>query len=160
MFYDGKMASSDAFYFGETPAALEKTGIDTLPFAFAQADLKKSTRGKHNVPRRVLKSLSNDLETALFAFGSGDRVGILTDDIDGDGKPLLVGIQTAVQMDADKVNAIRSVYGLDNPGAWLKNQIESGKTFRPLDEKRANTFLTPTATWPRGKKVSALLMRV
>ena len=143
MFYDGKMASSDAFYFGVTPAVLEKAGVNTLPLAFTQADFKKSTKGKHNVPRRVLKNLNSDLETALFAFGNGDRIGILTGDIDGDGKPLLVGIQTSVQMDADKVNAIRSVYGLDNPGPWLQNQIESGKTFHLLDEKRANTFLYP-----------------
>lgn len=143
MFYDGKMASSDAFYFGETPDTLNIAGLDTLPLAFTQADFKKTTKEKHNVPRRVLKNLSKDLETAIFAFGSGDRIGIMTGDIDGDGKPLLVGIQTAVQMDADKVNAIRSVYGLDNPGPWLQNQIESGKTFHLLDEKRANTFLYP-----------------
>ena len=111
--------------------------------AFTQADFKKSTKSKHNVPRRVLKNLNNDLETALLAFSDGDRVGILTGDIDGDGKPLIVAIQSGVQMDADKVNAIRSAYGLDNPGSWLKNQIEAGKTFSLLDEKRANTFLYP-----------------
>ena len=143
MFYDGKMASSDAFYFGETSGTLSVAGLDALPLAFTQADFKKTTKGKHNVPRRVLKNLSKDLETAILAFGSGDRVGVLTGDIDGDGKPLLVGIQSAVQMDADKVNAIRSAYGLDNPGAWLENQIKSGKTFTLLDEKRANTFLYP-----------------
>ena len=142
-FYDGKMASSDSFYFGETPDTLNIAGLDALPLAFTQADFKKTTKGKHNVPRRVLKNLSKDLETAILAFGSGDRVGVLTGDIDGDGKPLLVGIQSAVQMDADKVNAIRSAYGLDNPGAWLENQIKSGKTFTLLDEKRANTFLYP-----------------
>ena len=30
MFYDGKMASSDAFYFGVTPAALEKSGFEDV----------------------------------------------------------------------------------------------------------------------------------
>ena len=33
MFYDGKMASSDAFYFGVTPAVLEKSGFDALPLS-------------------------------------------------------------------------------------------------------------------------------
>ena len=46
-------------------------------------------------------------------------------------------------MDTGTVNAIRSVYGLDNPGPWLENQLSSGKTFALLDEKRANTFLYP-----------------
>ncbi len=141
VFYDGKMASSDAFYFGVTPAVLKKAGVNTLPLAFTQADFKRSAKGKHNIPRRVLKNLNSDLETALFAFGSGDRIGILTGDIDGDGKPLLVGIQTAVQMDADKVNAIRSVYGLDNPGPWLQNQIKAGKELVLLDKEKANAFL-------------------
>ena len=142
-FYDGKMASSDAFYFGETPATLNIAGLDALPLAFTQSDFIKSTKQKHNVPRRVLKNLNKDLETALFAFVDGDRAGILTGDIDGDGKPLLVGIQIGVQMDNNRVNAIRSAYGLDNPGAWLKNQIDAGKFFALLDEKRANTFLYP-----------------
>lgn len=142
-FYDGKLRSSDALYFGETPGALSAIGLDTFPLAITTSDFKKSAKGKHNVPRRVWKNLRADLQTALFAFSDGDRVGILTGDIDGDGKPLLVGIQTGVQMDADKVNAIRSAYGLDNPTAWLKNQIESGKTFALMDEKRANTFLYP-----------------
>ncbi len=142
-FYDGKMASSDAFYFGETPATLNIAGLDALPLAFTQSDFMKSTKQKHNIPRRVLKNLNKDLETALFAFVDGDRAGILTRDIDGDGKPLLVGIQIDVQMDNNRVNAIRSAYGLDNPGAWLKNQIDTGKFFALLDEKRANTFLYP-----------------
>ena len=142
-FYDGKLRPSDALYFGETPDALAAAGLDQLPLVFTQSDFKKSTKSKHNVPRRVLKNLNKDLETALLAFGDGDRVGILTGDIDGDGKPLLVGIERNVTMDWQQVNAIRSAYGLDNPGAWLKNQIEAGKTLSLLDENRANTFLLP-----------------
>ena len=55
MFYDGKMASSDAFYFGVTPAVLEKSGFDALPLAMTIGDFRKSTQKKHNIPRRVLK---------------------------------------------------------------------------------------------------------
>ena len=143
MFYDGKMASSDAFYFGQTPDSLTEAGLDPLPLAFTIADFKKSTQKKHNVPRRVLKNLNHDLETSLFTFSDGDRMGILTPDIDGDGKPLLVAIEKDVQMDAQKVNAIRSVYGLDNPAEWLANQISSEKVFSLLNEEKANAFLYP-----------------
>lgn len=141
MLYGGKLRSSDALYFGETPDTLADAGLEALPLAFAQTDFKKSTKIKHNVPRRAMNRMNENLGTALLAFRDGDRVGILTGDIDGDGKPLLVGIQSGVQMGETKVNAIRSAYGLDNPGEWLKNQIESGKEFTLLDEKRANTFL-------------------
>lgn len=141
MFYDGKMASSDAFYFGETPAALNVAGLDALPLAFTVSDFRKSSKGKHNVPRRVWKNLHSSLETALFSFRQGDRIGIMTGDIDGDGKPLLVGIERNVSMDRTPVNAIRSVYGLDNPGPWLQNQIKAGKELVLLDREKANAFL-------------------
>lgn len=141
MFYDGKMASSDAFYFGETPAALNIAGLDVLPLAFTVSDFRKSSKGKHNVPRRVWKNLHSSLETALFSFRQGDRIGIMTGDIDGDGKPLLVGIERNVSMDRTPVNAIRSVYGLDNPGPWLQNQIKAGKELVLLDREKANAFL-------------------
>ncbi len=39
------------------------------------------------MPRRVWKNLHSSLETALFSFRQGDRIGIMTGDIDGDGKP-------------------------------------------------------------------------
>ena len=141
MFYDGKMASSDAFYFGETPAALNIAGLDVLPLAFTVSDFRKSSKGKHTVPRRVWKNLHSSLETALFSFRQGDRIGIMTGDIDGDGKPLLVGIERNVSMDRTPVNAIRSVYGLDNPGPWLQNQIKAGKELVLLDREKANAFL-------------------
>lgn len=140
MFYDGKMASSDAFYFGETPDTLAAAGLDPLPLAFTLADFRKSAKEKHNVPRRVWKNLRESLENALFAFRLGDRVGIMTDDIDGDGKPLLVGIERNAVMDRKPVNAIRSVYGLDNPGPWLQNQFKSGKEYIPLNKQRADAF--------------------
>ncbi len=143
MYYDGKMASSDAFYFGHTPEILGRSGLDSLPLAMTISDFRKSTQTKHNIPRRVLKNLLYNLETAQFAFANGDRIGILTTDIDGDGKPLLVAIQKNVQMDSDKVNAIRSLYGLDNPASWVRNQIDDGKTFILLDEQKANTTLYP-----------------
>ena len=140
MFYDGKMASSDAFYFGETPDTLAAAGLDPLPLAFTVADFRKSAKEKHNVPRRVWENLHESLENALFAFRLGDRVGIMTDDIDGDGKPLLVGIERNAVMDRKPVNAIRSVYGLDNPGPWLQNQFKSGKEYIPLNKQRADAF--------------------
>ena len=38
MYYDGKMASSDAFYFGETPDTLASVVLDSLPLAFTISD--------------------------------------------------------------------------------------------------------------------------
>lgn len=141
MFYDGKMASSDAFYFGETPAALEKSGFDALPLAMTIGDFRKSTQTKHNIPRRVLKNLMNNLADPLFSFGSGDRAGIILDDIDGDGHKLLAALERGTTMDRKPVNVINSLYGLEHPAEWLKNQIDSGNEFVLYDEKRANAFL-------------------
>lgn len=141
MFYDGKMASSDAFYFGETPAVLEKSGFDALPLAMTIGDFRKSTQKKHNIPRRVLKNLMGNLASPLFSFGSGDRAGIVLNDIDGDGYTLLAALERGTDMDRKPVNAINSLYGLEHPAEWIKNQIDSGNEFVLYDEKRANAFL-------------------
>ena len=141
MFYDGKMASSDAFYFGVTPAVLEKSGFDALPLAMTIGDFRKSTQKKHNIPRRVLKNLMGNLASPLFSFGSGDRAGIVLNDIDGDGYTLLAALERGTDMDHKPVNVINSLYGLEHPAEWIKNQIDSGNEFVLYDEKRANAFL-------------------
>lgn len=141
MFYDGKMASSDAFYFGETPAVLEKSGFDALPLAMTIGDFRKSTQKKHNIPRRVLENLMGNLASPLFSFGSGDRAGIVLNDIDGDGYTLLAALERGTDMDRKPVNVINSLYGLEHPAEWIKNQIDSGNEFVLYDEKRANALL-------------------
>ena len=141
MFYDGKMASSDAFYFGVTPAVLEKSGFDALPLAMTIGDFRKSTQKKHNIPRRVLKNLMGNLASPLFSFGSGDRAGIVLNDIDGDGYTLLAALERGTDMDRKPVNVINRLYGLEHPAEWIKNQIDSGNEFVLYDEKRANAFL-------------------
>ena len=141
MFYDGKMASSDAFYFGVTPAVLEKSGFDALPLAMTIGDFRKSTQKKHNIPRRVLENLMGNLASPLFSFGSGDRAGIVLNDIDGDGYTLLAALERGTDMDRKPVNVINSLYGLEHPAEWIKNQIDSGNEFVLYDEKRANAFL-------------------
>lgn len=141
IFYDGKMASSDAFYFGVTPAVLEKSGFDALPLAMTIGDFRKSTQKKHNIPRRVLKNLMGNLASPLFSFGSGDRAGIVLNDIDGDGYTLLAALERGTDMDRKPVNVINSLYGLEHPAEWIKNQIDSGNEFALYDEKRANAFL-------------------
>lgn len=141
MFYDGKMASSDAFYFGVTPAVLEKSGFDALPLTMTIGDFRKSTQKKHNIPRRVLKNLMGNLASPLFSFGSGDRAGIVLNDIDGDGYTLLAALERGTDMDRKPVNVINSLYGLEHPAEWIKNQIDSGNEFVLYDEKRANAFL-------------------
>lgn len=141
MFYDGKMASSDAFYFGVTPAVLEKSGFDALPLAMTIGDFRKSTQKKHNIPRRVLKNLMGNLASPLFSFGRGDRAGIVLNDIDGDGYTLLAALERGTDMDRKPVNVINSLYGLEHPAEWIKNQIDSGNEFVLYDEKRANAFL-------------------
>lgn len=140
-FYNGEMMSSDAFYFGDTPTELSAAGLAPLPLAFTISDFKKSTAKKHNVPRRVLNNLRANLTAPLFAFGKNGEAGIVTADIDGDGKQLLVGIHANETMDRKPVNAIKSVYGLDHPAEWIRNQIAEGKTFTLFDEKGANAFL-------------------
>ena len=139
--YKGELKSSDSLYFGDTPAVLKKAGVESYPLAFRVTDFNKSTKEKHNVPRRAIKSLSDNLSRPVLSFGDSKRVGFLVDDIDGDGKPLLVGIEKNVTMDNRTINAIRSAYGLDNPSAWIQNQIDAGKNVVIFDKNKADHFL-------------------
>ncbi len=132
MFYDGKMASSDAFYFGVTPAALEKSGFDALPLAMTIGDFRKSTQKKHNIPPPRSEKPYEQPGFPLFSFGSGDRAGIVLNDIDGDGYTLLAALERGTDMDRKPVNVINSLYGLEHPAEWIKNQIDSGNEFAPV----------------------------
>lgn len=141
-FYKGELESSDSLYFGATPASLDAAGLRDYPLVCNVSTLRKITTKKHNIPRRVLKNMNSILSDALLAFTDGDRVGVLTGDIDADGKPILVAIQSGVMVDREPANIIRSIYGLDHPKEWLKNQTNSGKQFTVLQNKeRATRFL-------------------
>ncbi len=140
-YYKNEMLSSDSFYFGNTPAELEASGLPPDPLVWTISDFKKSTKEKHNVPRRSIKDLHKNLSEAILSFGKDGRVGVVTKDIDADGKPLIVGIHSGVRMDNRSVNAIKSAYGLDNPAEWINNQLAAGKELVLYDKKRADAFL-------------------
>ena len=141
-YYGKKLKSSDAFYLGQTPEGLEKAGVKGgLPLTLTTSSYRKSVVDKHNIPRRVLNKLGENLQKPILSFGSNGQVGVLIDDIDADGKPVLVGIHADQTMDRETVNDIRSIYGLDNPSAWIQNQIDSGKQLEVYDEEKANKFL-------------------
>lgn len=140
-YYAGKFESNDSFYFGETPSVLKAVGAEDKPLAMPTSNFKKSVSTKHNIPRRVINTLSEKLNTPILSFYNENTAGILIDDIDGDGKPILVGIDKAANMDRQPVNCIRSIYGLDAPAEWIKNQVQDGKTFYAFNEKRADSFL-------------------
>ena len=140
-YYKKQFKRSDAFYFGITPIILSKSGLDAHPLAFAQDDFVKSTRNKHNIPRRVLNNLSENLRKPIYSFTAGKQAGIVIDDIDGDGKPVVVAIHGGHNMDRNPVNLIKSIYGVDSMKEWVAQQIEGGCKFRVYDIEKANAML-------------------
>ena len=137
----GEMTTHDEFYYGESPSSLDAAGFDGKPLVMSQKDFRKSRSEKHNVPPRAMTRLAEALSDPVLSFEVGDKIGILTKDIDGDGKPLLVGVLKNTKLDGESVNRIKSAYGLDDPQAWIKNQIAEGKTLRIYDSKKADSFL-------------------
>lgn len=137
----GEMTTHDEFYYGESPSSLDAAGFDGKPLVMSQKDFRKSRSKKHNVPPRAMTRLAEALSDPVLSFEVGDKIGILTKDIDGDGKPLLVGVLKNTELDGESVNRIKSAYGLDDPQAWIKNQITEGKTLRIYDSKKADSFL-------------------
>lgn len=137
----GEMTTHDEFYYGESPSSLDAAGFDGKPLVMSQKDFRKSRSEKHNVPPRAMTRLAEALSDPVLSFEAGDKIGILTKDIDGDGKPLLVGVLKNTKLDGESVNRIKSAYGLDDPQAWIKNQIAEGKALRIYDSKKADSFL-------------------
>ena len=137
----GEMTSHDEFYYGESPSSLDTAGFDGRPLVMSQKDFRKSRSEKHNVPPRAMTRLTEALSDPVLSFEVGDKIGVLTKDIDGDGKPLLVGVLKNTKLDGEIVNRIKSAYGLDDPQAWIKNQIAEGKTLRIYDNEKADSFL-------------------
>lgn len=140
-YYKNQLKSSDALYLGETPTALEDAGLTAAPLVLTTSNFKKSVTEKHNVPRRVLNKLSENLQKPILSFGNNGEVGVLIDDIDGDGKPVLVAIHRGSTMDNNPVNEVKSIYGLDNPSLWIQNQVAAGKQYVAFNEEKANAFL-------------------
>ena len=138
--HDGSFKSSDAFYFGESPVILEKAGIRPGSLAMTIKDFQKSTDKKHNVPRRVLNNLYSNLQNPVFSFDANGEAGVLIDDIDGDGKPVLVAVHTNEVMDREHINLITSIYGLEHPKEWLKNQVDATKRLTVFDKEKSERF--------------------
>ena len=134
----GTLLSSDSFYLGETPAVYGE-GFSKYPLIMNQSDFKKCTTKKHNVPNRVFKRLPSLIANPIMSFTQDGRTAAVLDDIDADGKPLVVALHAFEQMDRETVTAVTSVYGVDNWSSWVENQ--SRKNIRIHNKARANSIL-------------------
>ena len=140
-YYSKDFMRSDSFYFGDTSANLTRSGLESHPLAMMQDDFKKSTRTKHNIPRRVLKKLHSAISHPVFSFTAGKQVAIMTTEIDGDGKPVVVAIHGGHNMDRKPVNVIKSIYGVDSVAQWIGQQIDGGSKFRVYDIEKTTAML-------------------
>lgn len=162
----GRFKAKDEFAFGAAPESVQKIGL-TGEIVMSQTDYKKAKTAKHNVPQRVFNNLKSIMDSAILSFEKGDEVGVLTSEIDADGKPLLLAFRKNVNLDGETVTRMKSAYGLDTPSAWVQNQIKDGKTLRILDNKKADNFLNSvgykaerTGNYQLGDTVSEIQKKV
>lgn len=162
----GRFKAKDEFAFGAAPESVQKIGL-TGEIVMSQTDYKKAKTAKHNVPQRVFNNLKSIMDSAVLSFEKGDEVGVLTSEIDADGKPLLLAFRKNVNLDGETVTRMKSAYGLDAPSAWVQNQIKDGKTLRILDNKKADNFLNSvgykaerTGNYQLGDTVSEIQKKV
>lgn len=162
----GRFKAKDEFAFGAAPESVQKIGL-TGEIVMSQTDYKKAKTAKHNVPQRVFNNLKSIMDSAVLSFEKGDEVGVLTSEIDADGKPLLLAFRKNVNLDGETVTRMKSAYGLDTPSAWVQNQIKDGKMLRILDNKKADNFLNSvgykaerTGNYQLGDTVSEIQKKV
>lgn len=133
----GELKTSDALYFGDID--LTEIGYEKRPLAMTQTDFWKSYSEKHNTPRRAFKALvDNLLNEKILSFSADGRIGVLVNDVDGDGKPLLIAIAES-EMDREPVNVVNSMYGVEKD--WVNTQVELGRTLKIYDKEKATSFL-------------------
>ena len=147
--YDGSLKSSDSLYLGTTGMEIgTRLGIADAPLYLPTSVVTKAERGSsgsrsaHSMDRGDILALDNELrDSAAVVYNPARGALIYLTKGTASGKPLLIAVQNDVELDGERVNRIKSAYGLDNPQAWIANQIAAGKKLRIYDNEKADSFL-------------------
>ena len=139
---NGKMKSSDLFKLGRTPVVLRELGARDLPIVMSQDVMVKVTGGKHSISLDELKQLPKAIADPIMAFKSAtvnNAYVILTELTDKYGNDVVVAMHLNRFNYENRINRIASVYGKENIGNFVKEQIEVGN-LKYIDKNKSQTW--------------------
>ena len=140
---NGKMKSSDMFELGRTPVVLRELGARDLPIVMSQDVMVKVTGGKHSISLDELKQLPQAIADPIMTFKSAtvnNAYVILTELTDKHGNDVVVAMHLGRKRGFNIVNNIASVYGKENIGIFVKEQINLGN-LKYIDKNKSHDWL-------------------
>ena len=122
-------------------------GLEDKPVYMLKKNLTKSVREKgnnehysaHAIPENVVRKISEHIkEPGLVVVGNG-RVSIIADEkVRGKYNkyaPLLIGMNPNGKVDGEDAYEIKSLYGVDNFGTWLRLRAKDSRIFAGKSNK-------------------------
>ena len=139
----GSLKSSEQFELGETPTILQKLNAQNFPIKMSQEVLVKITGGKHSISLDEIKRLPEAIHDPIMVFDSAsvpNAFVIFTELTDKSGNDVVVAIHLNRKAGFNYINRIASVYGKDNIGSFIENQI-SANNLRYIEKKKSQDWL-------------------
>ncbi len=143
-YYQGKMKRYEIFQLGESPQALEKYGVPSLPVQMPQSILNKmirlpqegKSRSAHGLPPEIVETIPELLSNPAMIIKdeNHESVALLSDRTDHEGNPLLLALKLNVNRNGVSVNEIRSLFGREHINIFLEKH-ENGISI--VDKERA-----------------------
>lgn len=143
-YYRKNLSSHLLIELGSTPPILQAYGAPVLPMVMQQSTLTKcirqntGSRSAHNLPRKVIESLPEQIENPIFLIQDKSRnsIALITNEIDRDRKPILVAIKFDEKRKEIQVNEVKSVYGKTNLKLYLEKNLALNQ-LNVIDNKMA-----------------------
>lgn len=141
-------------YVGETPQILKDVGLHELPMLMTQKHIREINAPKnprnaknHGIDKAIIKKIPYYLEQPVaimdsLSTTSQPSVIVLTEELDGDGNPIIVALKPNGKGFIDvevESNFILTVFGKDNFANYWMNHVNE-KTFLFIDNKKSKAL--------------------
>lgn len=143
-YYNRSLSSHVLIELGSTPGYLINYGVPDLPLVIKQSTLtkcvRKSTgsRSAHELSRDIIEQLPEQIENPIFLITEKERnsIALISDAEDKMGDKILTAILLNTELNANKVNEIKSVYGKTNLKEFLQKHMNKNQ-LNVIDSEKA-----------------------
>lgn len=143
-YYNRSLSSHVLIELGSTPGYLINYGVPDLPLVIKQSTLtkcvRKSTgsRSAHELSRDIIEQLPEQIENPIFLITEKERnsIALISDTEDKMGDKILTAILLNTELNANKVNEIKSVYGKTNLKEFLQKHMNKNQ-LHVIDNEKA-----------------------
>lgn len=162
-YYRHKLRTFDLICVGITPDILVKYGARKLPIVVRQSTITKcirshaGSRSAHELPRNIIESLPNQIETPIYIICDKERnsIIVISDAKDQKNNNILVAIKLDEIKNAKEVNEIKSIYGKTDLKEYLVKNAKK-KQLHIIDKSKAENIPCHRAPLAQGVNIFQL----